>query len=438
MCGIIRMKSILIKTGLIITSILITSLICYNVSSVEYLSDPDVVYVGGSGPGNYSSIQEAINDVAIGGTVFVYNGTYYENITVNKKISIIGEDKNSTVIDACGEDFAVKITSDDVIFENFFVKNATDLYFPDPWELGALSVIKANNVSISNNLFSKNFIGICLLGSHKCVLRENEMHGCSIVLWGGPGEGGLLTYIHDIDQSNQVNNKTVYYYLDKNNIDHDEEAGEIFFINCSDSRVSNVSIDNVSAGIQICFSSNITIENSTFMDVQSTALHFDHSNQNIIRNNLLLRNDHLDFVFLDYSSYNRFSHNIIHGGGAGITLMRKSNHNLFYRNSLGGKRISSMLIDSSNWNVIMQNNINGSSLKRTFNRSVGGDVLLSRYSFFNKFDGNYWNEWIGNKYNVLKSCPKVIFGVGSAIVDPHFFPPFIDLDWHPVDEPYII
>jgi parallel beta-helix repeat protein len=428
----------LIRTGLVVVSIILASLICYNCSAVEDLSYSDIVYVGGSGPGNYSSIQEAINDVAIGGTVFVYNGTYYENIIVNKKIAIIGEDKNSTVIDARGEDFAVKITSDDVIFEKFFVKNATDLYFPDPWELGALSVIKASNVSISNNVFSKNFIGICLLSSHKCVLKRNEMYGCSIVLWGGPREGELGAYIHDIDQSNQVNNKTVCYYLDRKDIDHDEEVGEVFFINCSNSRVSNVSIDNVSAGIQICFSINITIENCTLMDIQSTALHFDHSNQNIIRNNLLLRNDHFDFVFLDSSSYNIFRHNIIHGGGAGITLMRKSNHNLFYRNSLSGERISSMLIDSSNWNVIRQNNIDGSSLKRTFNRSIGGDVLLSRYSFFNKFDGNYWNEWIGNKYNLLKLCPKVIFGVGSAIVDPHFFPPFIDLDWHPASEPYLI
>ena len=83
--------------------------------------DSKTLYVGGSGGGNYSKIQDAINDSSDGDTVFVYNGTYHESITINKKISIIGEDKHSSVIDACGKDFAVKITSDYVIFENFFV-----------------------------------------------------------------------------------------------------------------------------------------------------------------------------------------------------------------------------------------------------------------------------------------------------------------------------
>ena len=33
------------------------------------------LYVGGSGEGNYTKIQDAINDSSDGDTVFVYNGT---------------------------------------------------------------------------------------------------------------------------------------------------------------------------------------------------------------------------------------------------------------------------------------------------------------------------------------------------------------------------
>ena len=47
--------------------------------------DGNILYVGGSGPGNYSTIQEAINDANNGDTVFVYNGTYYEHVTINKQ-----------------------------------------------------------------------------------------------------------------------------------------------------------------------------------------------------------------------------------------------------------------------------------------------------------------------------------------------------------------
>jgi len=62
--------------------------------------DGNTLYVGGSGPNNYSSIQSAVNDAVDGDTVFVYNGTYHENVVVNKTINLFGEDRNSTVIDA--------------------------------------------------------------------------------------------------------------------------------------------------------------------------------------------------------------------------------------------------------------------------------------------------------------------------------------------------
>ncbi len=432
------MKSIFVGKTVVVIITMLVSFSCFPCSAETTVPDPSVAYVGGSGPENYSSIQEAIHDVAPGGTVFVYSGVYYEDIVINKKMKVIGEDKNSTIIDACGKNVAVKIMCDGVCFENFFVTNATDLYWPDIWELGALSIINSYNVSIVNNRFTKNFIAILLLHSHECVVSGNDMQGCGIVVWDGPGRGNLEAFLHNIDQSNQVNNKTVYYYRNETAINHNEDAGQIIFVNCQNSRVMQVSIDNVSAGIQVCYSMNITIENCTLVDIKSTGLHMDHSNKNTVRNCVLLRNDCIDFVFLDCSSYNLFSHNVIHAGGAAITLMRNSNHNLFVGNSLSGKKIGSMLIDKSNWNVVRQNNIAGSSLKRTLNRSIGGDVLLSGYSYFNTFDENYWSEWKGNDHPLLRWRPKVIFGVRSAIINPRFFPPFIDFDRHPACEPYLI
>ncbi|MCJ2669963.1 MAG: hypothetical protein LN416_05575, partial [Candidatus Thermoplasmatota archaeon] len=48
------------------------------------------LYVGGAGPGNYTSIQNAIFAAEPGDTVFVYNGTYYGNIEIYKTVSLVG------------------------------------------------------------------------------------------------------------------------------------------------------------------------------------------------------------------------------------------------------------------------------------------------------------------------------------------------------------
>ncbi len=65
---------------------------------IGVLNGGNTLYVGGSGPGNYTVIQDAINDSSDGDTVFVYSGTYSENVWVNKSITLKGESKDNTTI----------------------------------------------------------------------------------------------------------------------------------------------------------------------------------------------------------------------------------------------------------------------------------------------------------------------------------------------------
>ena len=74
----------------------------FNVREKSYILplNGKTLYVGGSGPGNYTKIQEAIDDASDGDTVYVYDDSspYYENLNVSKSIYLIGEDKNTTII----------------------------------------------------------------------------------------------------------------------------------------------------------------------------------------------------------------------------------------------------------------------------------------------------------------------------------------------------
>ena len=57
------------------------------------LTDGNTLYVGGSGPGNYSRIQYAINNASDGDTVFVFDDSspYFENLIIDVSINLIGE-----------------------------------------------------------------------------------------------------------------------------------------------------------------------------------------------------------------------------------------------------------------------------------------------------------------------------------------------------------
>ncbi|UCD13534.1 MAG: hypothetical protein JSW60_08255, partial [Thermoplasmatales archaeon] len=64
--------------------------------------DGKTLYVGGSGEGNYTKIQDAIDDASDGDTVFVYDDSspYQQEsyLNIEKSINLIGEDRDTTVI----------------------------------------------------------------------------------------------------------------------------------------------------------------------------------------------------------------------------------------------------------------------------------------------------------------------------------------------------
>jgi len=86
------------------------------------------LYVGGDGPGNYTNIQDAIDDATEGDTIYVFNGTYNEYLILNKSgINLMGENKETTIIDAGGFGSAIDIPafSDNNYISGFTLKNTT-------------------------------------------------------------------------------------------------------------------------------------------------------------------------------------------------------------------------------------------------------------------------------------------------------------------------
>ena len=187
--------------GLIIICLcLMTPLVNAGTPSAPSTSKPingNILYVGGSGPGNYTTIQDAINASVDGDTVFVYerSSPYIGNIIIDKSISLIGENLNTEIESNFSYDqSAILIYHDSVkvcdfsfpscyesyryisvVYSNFV--NISHCYFA-----GAFSSIDFSNVNdsvISNNYFDEsgfNMGTVILSGSNRNVIKNNTVN----------------------------------------------------------------------------------------------------------------------------------------------------------------------------------------------------------------------------------------------------------------------
>jgi len=129
-----------------------------------------ILYVGGSGPGNYSGIQNAIDNASDGDTVFVYDDSspYYENIVVEKNVTLMGEQQESTIIDGGNSDTTVIIGNGMVEFRSFTVQNGN---------YHGIYIDNAHGASVIQNTIKINEeFGIYGSSAIDCVFENNTIN----------------------------------------------------------------------------------------------------------------------------------------------------------------------------------------------------------------------------------------------------------------------
>ncbi len=118
---------------------------------------------------NYTTIQQAIDNATAGDTVYVKNGTYYENVVVNKTINLTGEGRENTIIYGNGTGNVINISADWVNVTGFSASGSGSIWSD--------AGIKANGVAnfhlANNNLSSNNSIGIQFQGNYNTI--ENNI-----------------------------------------------------------------------------------------------------------------------------------------------------------------------------------------------------------------------------------------------------------------------
>jgi len=357
----------------------------------------NTLYVGGSGPGNYTRIQDAIDDADDGDMVFVYNKTYYENPIVDVSICLIGADRNLTIIDGQEKGDVITLTVDGVSISGFTIRKCRH----EPLEnYGAIHAIESNNHIITNNkicenkdpgihldishhnVISGNYIvdnpmgGILVFHSDNNTISNNivENNGGGIWLqcpsstnniiennyivnnYKGLGGDGVSNIIYN----NAVKNNTYGFYLlgNLNNI------------------TNNTVIDNVQCGF-LLYGSNDYLANNEITD------NYDgvqiRGRYNIVKDNIIKSNKNNGIYFYNPGKYNTIEDNIIDSNKNGISLLYSGDCNVIVRNSIRYNELHGIYNNASCRNIFCYNNI-------SLNGGVG--VYLTWNSINNIINGN--------------------------------------------------
>ena len=381
-------------------------------------------------PDDYPTIQEAISNANSGDTIFVRNGTYYEHVVINKRISLVGENRATTIIDGSGNGNAVLMTSaaDTANISSFTLRNGRGIN-----DGAGIDVQSSSNHTINGNIITDNQRGLRLQFSRYNVIFDNEItsnietgielrsshwnsifhntlseSGLNVWIIASTGnniadnavtDGGwgislsqsanntlrnnnisgnhfnfdawgtrIWDYVQDIDISNLVNGKAMYYLVNEGNVEIDSSTspgvGYVGLVSCENASVKGLTLEADTAGILLVNTSDSVIENLRISDVSvGINVEFGSSN-NTIRNNIV------------------FSCEMV-----GIYLNELCCNNSVYQNQVTCLNSGIRTLSSSNYNLIYDN---------TFIQYYPQQIIISSINVWdNGCEGNYWSDYIG-------------------------------------------
>jgi parallel beta-helix repeat protein len=294
-------------------------------------------------PTDYPTIQAAIYMAYPGDTIRVLNGTYTETLVVNNRVEIIGENKNTTIIDGNQTGTVILITTGQVSISGFTIRNSAP-----GWPYSGI-VINANGANISNNIIENNDHGILLNQTQNCYIANNlfvnnwaalELYYSSMNtitnnnatnnefgfwtfrstdntlsnnnatnngygLWlSDSANNNLLNnhmavnqynfgvwgsdithFINNVDVSNLVNGKPAYYWINRQGEEIPPDAGYIALVNSTQMTVRNATLTNNGQGIFFAYTKNSLITENNLASNRVGIELYSSSNNTITNNN---------------------------------------------------------------------------------------------------------------------------------------------------------
>ncbi|MDC0526618.1 right-handed parallel beta-helix repeat-containing protein, partial [Euryarchaeota archaeon] len=340
----------------------------------------------------FYSINGAINAASNGDTLLIWTGTYYENVVLNKELTLTGNGTSATIINGSYSGNVITVSADEVEIEYLSVIGSAisgnqygilvtsgdstfkNLNFEDN-TVGYKSESDFNQ--ITGSTFSNNNIGVSIGASDNNVISDNDFSDNTIgVEIYGPAEDNRIEN-NEISGSSQIgiylkagSDKTEETIIKDNYIHNNSGIG--IHIKAHDNEIFNNVLEyNSDVSFLISDSSgNNSIHNNTFKSNDDSPVKIDSSYYNILRDNDFTSSD--DYFVLDGGGYNTLDSNTFDDTGI---LLENSNNQIIKGNTITDAPDDGIRIyKSSSNNYFSDNSISGSDDEDIYVGGAGSQI----------------------------------------------------------------
>jgi parallel beta-helix repeat protein len=396
-------------------------------------------------PDDYSTIQEAINNAVDGDIISVKARTYYEHVVVNKTVSLVGEDADTTIIDGNDTGHVVYVVRSNVNVTGFTVRNSGNIHWPDldagiclnsttgcvisenrvvDNGFAGISLLSSQyNKIAGNNVSDTGWGGIHLMNSSRNTVSDNILDSNGQQLqWGGGINGHAGSHYNNITDNTILNCVYGMFYHDarcnsicRNNISAISAIGIWLQDTVSHNVVAENSLINCTVGIFLEGpNTNNTLSGNFVTEAECGVKILNAQNNRVVNNTIVNNRAGTDpwraGIRLEGGGYSQIHSNLVSNNYRGVLLYSNSPYVSVYGNNISynefGLRVASggssylnatknVITNNVGYGIGLTGFTSSSNYALLANNTIannGQGVSISQYSNYNTVSQNYITE----------------------------------------------